>query len=817
MPKTKPAPKSPLEASQAFTKYKIGPDDLVIIHGHELKYAKEYDQGVVLRPANDRGKAKTKAYDWKEISQLLRRGTMEIDVGHYSERNAIMRARNAKSFEMSPLAIFRARMASEFIAQEEGIDGPSERYHRSEEDIKRFFAVFHAENEALLEEVRRSIAETGKGKLFISPRQFCRVLERFEECELDPVSLESRHGGNSSWGSSFTREELAFQLEYADMTRTEDQPPVNFCWNEMILENDRRKANGGGMRVPSLTTFQRLVREGNDFLNEVGRSQNKHRIERKYGFAQKGLQVKRPLEIVEMDEHEVDLMVMFTKNGIWDLFPREVQVRIEKMGRVWLSAALDAFTRSLCGLKILTGSPDGSSAVATLAMVAQQKDRVAALAGARSPWPQGGTPGAIHTDAGTGYTSSKFEIAVMMLTGQHRIPPSKHPHLRARMERFFRTINQRYIHLFSGQTFSSILKKDEYDSEKHAHLTDGEFADLIVRLIVDCYHNTKHRALGMTPLEAWYRGTQLAEGAVLPPPSDTRYREIFGTTLRRSITNNGIDILGNHYVSRELLEIRKKWFRAKLTVRMNDQDISVIAVKHRRLNKWIEVPSVFDGLKGVTLEEWAETRRYVVARFGAGTEHSQEIVRKSLAAVREIIAASKKRPGVALHVDLEAKIAMADSTLGAIFGYNQPQPYDFGRYDDGIDHEDDDEEDGLDVEVEAAIATARKKGKRKTAKERTVVLLETAADPFNPGVSGKVYSQAGFLTPEQRGKTPGSVSMDGDGRSRPQRPANPTRVAGPSAADLAKEDGRGVVAPVSAPEVKRKKTIRIEGKLGETE
>jgi putative transposase len=474
------------------------------------------------------------------------------------------------------------------------------------------------------------------------------------------------------------------------------------------------------------------------------------------------------------------------KNRIWNHLHKEAQVRIEKLGRVWLSAALDAYSRSIVGLKVLKGAPDADSAVATLAMVAQHKDRLSALLGAQTSWPQCGTAEAVHTDAGAGYVAAKFELAVMMYTGRHRIPPSKHPHLRGRMERFFRTLNQRYIHLFSGQTFSNPLMKNEYDPEKYAHITDEEFADLIARLIVDCYHNTKHRGIGMTPLEAWYRGSQLARGAVLPPPSQRKYREIFGTTIKRSIGNDGINIAGNIYSSEKLLEIRKKWFRSKLWIRLNEEDISSISVKHRRRNNWIEVPAVFEGLKGVTLEEWKETVRYIDRRFGKDRQHSQEVVRDALAAAREVVRLSKQRPGVIVHKNLEEKLREIEAGIGPKFGYNQRQEYDYAQYDDGIDYDDLEEDD-----EELAAERMKRLIDEKSPPERWLPAVGAGANVLNPGAGMENFDSSRFSdeparasakntsmkkprTPRKSAAPASAVDFDGGQHDRGlARPANP--------------------------------------------
>jgi putative transposase len=58
------------------------------------------------------------------------------------------------------------------------------------------------------------------------------------------------------------------------------------------------------------------------------------------------------------------------------------------------------------------------------------------------------------------------------------------------------------VHVLPGTTQSSTIEKGDYDSSKHAALTLSEFEDWL-HLEICRYHNTRHAALGRTPLAAW--------------------------------------------------------------------------------------------------------------------------------------------------------------------------------------------------------------------------------------------------------------------------------------------------------------------------
>lgn len=676
--------------SDQYTRYAIKKDDRILYRGRYYSYHGEFPNGVLLKPVDGDTPQQFEPLHWHEVANYIRARVLEVEKGYFGAENAIKRIHQTKIFDLPPDVILRARMCAEFLAAAEDVYNTGENYTRSDDSIRKFLAKFEAENAAMVAEARGGKKDKRyRDKTLVGPRQFRRLLKTFEENHFEPASLLPRYRGRATSGDKF-KKSLRYILEFARLYQSTDRPTMKACYNEMVTDNAKRVASGQqAHKLPSLRTFQRMIQELGDYENELSRTTNKLRVVRKYIFSKKGLNVTRPLQVVEMDEHEMDLVRLLTKNGIWDYLHPDIQKRVSEKSRAWVSVALDAYSRSICGMKLLYDAPDGDSAVATLAMVARVKDAETALNGTKTPWPQGGTPESVHTDAGSGYVSAAFQAAAMALTRRHVIPPSKHPHLRARVERFFRTLNQRYIHFFSGQTFSNVLLKDEYDSEKHAHITHDQLSELLVRLIVDCYHNTVQRGLyGLTPLQAWYRGSQL-EGEVQAHPSADDYRDIFAITDKRRLCNYGIEILGNRYSSEELQELRKAWYNAELVVRINDQDISEISVKHRYTNDWITVPAVFDGLKNVALFEWMETVKYINKHFSAKVAHSQKVVRETIAHVQASSEVSRIAKGIGSPLPNATVIRHFEQKEMATFRYSQPQNFDFGDEEVGAGMDDD--------------------------------------------------------------------------------------------------------------------------------
>ncbi|MFC5757966.1 Mu transposase C-terminal domain-containing protein [Rhizobium sp. GCM10022189] len=781
------------EHDKPYTRYTVGSDDLVILDERRYILIKERHEGPVLRTADDEKVIRTLPLTWREIYELHGEGRLTIEKGHFGARSALLRASASRSFEAPPDIVLRAAMATDFLAEEADVHDTGNTVSRSKESIAAFMDRFKAENPELVKAAHEYLLKEGKNrKLFVSARQFCRLLRRYEEGALDAVALMPRNGGGNAIGSSLSGPELRFALRYADDFRTTARPTRKAAWEDMDRDNRAREAP---YRIPSYSQFCRLIREAGDFANESGRTTNKLRVQRKHTPSLKGLQPERPLQIVEMDEKLLDVVSVLTKQDLWRRLAGPIRRRLKKKRRLWLSVALDALTRSVVAMKILPGAPNKHSGVATMAMIAQDKDKIAALTGARSGWPQRGTPEWLHTDGGAAYVCVEFEVAAMMFTGRRRIPPSKHPHLRARVERFFRTINQRYAHLFGdAQTFSNILLKDQHDPEKHAHITDEEMYALLVRLIVDCYHNTVHRSLGMTPLQAWEMYCQTSKGGVAPPPTPAQYRDIFGVTLKRTIGNRGIEIAGNFYASPKLTEVSTKWYGRELVVRLADQDISSISVKHPILNQWVEIPAVHDGLKGVSLWEWTETIRFLTKRHGRKVDYSQETVDVAIRAVKEEIALSRKKNNLDFRITTSDDIEKFEKKLRGAFAYSQPQRYDFGEPSS-------DAASGEFNEVYSVEDELPAEGDG----EPTVVV-----DPFNPA-GAATYDTSAFLSDDER---PREGGVDGDASRRVDTSAlpSPNRRTKPEVKPGRLSKAKGNEVWKQAEEPKAKRTILITSK-----
>ncbi len=672
------------DENRNFRKVTVSLEDRIWFKGFFFDVDQIGDEGIVIKTAPEEETRHTVPISFRELDRLIDQGNLEIDAGYHNGLKALERGKKLKTGDLTADTILRSRMVSEFLEEEWNSMSGGRKLGRSDDTIAAFIERFEKKNVDCLPPVRggRKVP-TYRDRGLVGPRQFRRLLRRYEKGAFIPASLAPRYQGRKTDDTKWTAEEIKYHLTFAKRYQSTKRPTQEDCYNDLVKEQKERANRGQPfLRIPKLRTFQRMIQGFGDFENEYARTENKMRVLRKYAMAGKGLIASKPLEILEMDEHRVDLVRLLVRNGVWDYLHPEIQARIAKNPRPWLSVAIDVYSRSICAAKLIFGSPDAHTAIATLAMVAQNKTAYARAIGTTCDWPQSGTPEIIHTDGGAAYVSAEFQAAAHAFTGRHAVLPAKRPNLRARVERFFRTLNQRYMHFFSGQTFSNILLRDQYDSDKHASMTTEVFSELIVRLIVDCYHNTPHHGLlGATPLQMWYRGSQLAKGSIKPIPTSEKYRDIFGITDVRAIGGNGIEVLGISFANLELRAVRKQWNRSRVLVRVNHQDLSEISVKHIRLDRWMTVPAVYEGLKGVTMAEWIAAVRHIKRHYkNEGGPVDWEIAQDAIKVVKETIAVKELEQGIRSHALNGADLRRAEEQETAEISFSRKAPIDTGEH-----------------------------------------------------------------------------------------------------------------------------------------
>lgn len=351
----------------------------------------------------------------------------------------------------------------------------------------------------------------------------------------------------------------------------------------------------------------------------------------------KGLEVTRPLQRVEMDEWQVDLITLAIETGVYEIMSPEQRKKIEKVRR-WLTVAVDCCTEVILAMR-LSPTPSAEVSIATLEMITEDKGHWADAVGALTPWFHSGTPKTVVTDGGVG-KSYEFRSRVTDLGGRVERPPAGQPTLRARVERLFRTIGTDLMPRLTGRTFSDVIQRDGHPSEDHAGLFDDDLAFAIIRWVVDVQHNRSHEGLnGATPFNAWRKAE--AEWGTTPPPDATKRRLVFGTRLKSTVTNAGITVLGVQYHSEALHRWAIHQRDREVQVRWHRNDIGVISVEFD--GGWHNVGAVHKTFHGVKADEWLASARALRVNHKLEAEFAEPIVRKAIQAIRDMNTAAEKR------------------------------------------------------------------------------------------------------------------------------------------------------------------------------
>lgn len=616
------------------TVFTIESDDRVKFLGRFFK-ATRYKWGYVLSELG--GSARHELEDWQITEHIFQR-VIEVERGYFG-----IDAMNARGLRYALDApdlprdtVYRMRMVHMFLeGQQRG------RWKRSEKCVNEFYKEF----DAIDDEYRKSRGGTARqdatDRTRVEWRQFLRIVKLFETRGRTPNALVKNYTGSNLHTKNVDYEREGFLREWAQKKATRHKASGETLYEEMVTANEKLDIP---FALPTLRTFQRRIKKLERLRVEAGI----HGVEvavARLTISQGGLDVTRPLERVEMDEKVIDLIVFLTDTGIWDALHEDVQKAIMRVKRPYISVAIDYATRSVLAMRLLREAPKAGNSIDTLRMALLPKDDYARRAGAVSGWPMCGTMELVATDAGSAYANDDFLACVLMATGRHLFPPSKTPVLRGTIERFFKTVDDRYMHLFSGRTFGNVLARGNYNSVANASMTFDKLADALVRLIVDCYHHTPHASLnGEMPIDAWSRLNAIYR--VKPPPTQEELAQIFSITMTRKIGDNGLVFLGIPYGNAALQKLRNLLGGATVQMRVNPYDLGSVRMLTQDGRGYVNVPAMRDGFDGVTTAEWIAVLRTIDKRFADRAKIFEETVRRAMAEVKAVSTNAMAEAGI---------------------------------------------------------------------------------------------------------------------------------------------------------------------------
>lgn len=398
----------------------------------------------------------------------------------------------------------------------------------------------------------------------------------------------------------------------------------------------QEKFHNADLKPPHINTIRKRI--DNISSKEVTRQRDGETVSDTFGMSGINPRGNFPLELVQVDHTPLDLILVDEEDR-------------EPIGRAYLTLGIDVFSRMVMGFYISYEPVSFFNTGQCILNMIMPKDDFLKQQGVKGEWPIYGLPREISTD-----NAGEFRgLDLTRFCEQYSIEIDWRPVGRsfygANVERVFKTLSSQ-VHNLTGTTFSDIVKKGKYNSEKASAMTISEFEKWFTELIVNIYHKTVHSVIGMTPEEKYMEGIfGLGDypGTGLPPiiENTKALRYSLLPSLERTVQKTGITIDHVTYFS----EVLRKWIvpqaavkkgKSKLFICKRDpRDISKIYFYDPDIKEYFEVPYRNITNPKINLSELRETIAKIKADKGEVYSLDETTLFETYRRMREIEENSK--------------------------------------------------------------------------------------------------------------------------------------------------------------------------------
>ncbi|MFV1852158.1 MAG: Mu transposase C-terminal domain-containing protein [Thalassospira sp.] len=387
-----------------------------------------------------------------------------------------------------------------------------------------------------------------------------------------------------------------------------------------------------GMRLtaPSRRTVYRWL--GNLDPYEVLAAQKGTNVaDQKFRPVDSGIGASRPLERVEIDHHLIDLLVVYSNGDV--------------LGRVWLTVALDVYSRMVVGFDISPEAPSYRSIMRCLRNAIAPKDafvrRVIDEFHAQDGREQGvtienewlcfGLIALLVVDNGLEFHSENLLNSAAQIGTSIEYNPKRSPRYKGKVERLFGTLNSKLIHTLEGTTFSNPQERGEYPAEKNAKITIQDLMLLVTKFLVDEYPNSYHEGIRDCPIRKWERGTNTHPVRLLSNPEDL---EILTSCVETcTLSRTGVTLLNLQFQSdaiqllyRRLMSGRMRLPKnPKVKVKFDPENLLTVYVEDPENRVFLPAKCRFETYAdGLSVWRHKMIRSVVAKETNGARKHSEE-------------------------------------------------------------------------------------------------------------------------------------------------------------------------------------------------
>ncbi|CCH49332.1 Mu transposase C-terminal domain-containing protein [Pseudodesulfovibrio piezophilus] len=478
---------------------------------------------------------------------------------------------------------------------------------------------------------RKRVTQRAK-EIGVHPSTLYRWLGAFQSFGVISALIPRRRGWKEGNGRISVAAEEVVQQTIKDFYLTPQRPSAQ----ETVVEV-RRRCREVGVNAPSASTIRSRISKITEKERLRGRGYREKAKNKFIPTPGTFPHADYPLAVVQIDHTPVDL------NIVDDEFRRPID-------RVWLTLAIDVYSRMVTGYHLSLDSPSGTSVAMCVAHSMLPKEEWLTLHGVDADWPVWGKPRTIHVDNGPDFKSDNFKKSCAMHSINLDYRPVKVPRYGAHIERLLGTF-MKHVHGLPGTTFSSVHHKAEYDSEKHAAMTKSELEKWLVVLICKYYHQKMHNGIGMSPSRKWEIGifgnAEETGIGMRPRPSDRLSIQLdFLPSFKRTIQTFGVTIDGLKYYSESLrpwinYKDPKKKTKRKFVFRRDPRDISNVWFYDPDLKQYFRIPFANLSLPPMSFYEYQQAQKKLKAE-GEKSVNEHRLL-DAVNELREMVEVSKEK------------------------------------------------------------------------------------------------------------------------------------------------------------------------------
>ena len=406
---------------------------------------------------------------------------------------------------------------------------------------------------------------------------------------------------------------------------------IHARWGAKIEAANRATLGAPEIPVPNVRTAYRLMGEADVYAMQCLK-EGKATADRRLRLVKHGARSSRILERIEIDHTPLDLFLIDERTWL-------------PLGRPTLTMAIEHFSRMPYGYYLSFGDPSAAAVIGALrhGMLPKTLHR-SALPNLpiENEWPVHGMFETLVTDNGLEFHGIDLEGLANDLGFVIVYCPKRQPRFKGVIERYLKTINYYFAHQLPGTSMARFTERGDYDPQKHALLTLGEFQQIFEKWMLDVYAGTVHRGIKTTPRQRWREASALHTPEL---PDLKNFLARIGRNAHRKLRRTGIELFGLFYSSEALSPMLMRYGEGvEVRVVFDPENLGEILVWAPEENEPVPVRALdFAYANGLSHRQHELIRRSV-REAGASTSDPAAVqrARAQIASEVEILMESRK-------------------------------------------------------------------------------------------------------------------------------------------------------------------------------